>query len=245
MKFETVLTVAQSKRLIARGVYHHPVVKTAMNNGTIGVTRGTTTSYVAEEFLGHEIERFSYTLGLTLPKNPQPKIEKSDTVTHDLIIRRGKIHMDGESVLEAVKNMQPGDVIVKGANALNYTKKIAGCLVGHPAGGTVGGLWGPLYGKKIRLIIPVGLEKEIVSDINEISAFCMEENPGTSLMPMTGIIITEIEAIRILSGAEAVQIAAGGIRGAEGSVRLLVSGNPDEINTLKSILNEIGDEEPY
>ncbi|MBN1291986.1 MAG: hypothetical protein JXB48_09115 [Candidatus Latescibacteria bacterium] len=245
MKLETVLTVAQSKRLIARGVRNHPVVKTAMNNGTIGVCRGTTTSYVAEEFLGYQIERFAYTLGLTLPKNPQPKIEKPSGVTHDLIIRQGKIHMDGETVVEAAKNMQAGDVIIKGANALNYTKKIAGCLIGHPAGGTAGGLWGPLYGMKIRFIIPVGLEKEIVSDINEISSFCMDENPGNSLMPMTGIIITEIEAIKILSGATAVQIAAGGIRGAEGSVRLLISGKPDEINTIKSILNDIGDEYPY
>ena len=245
MKLETVLTVSQSKRLIARGVHRHSVVKTALNTGTIAICRGTTCSYVAAEFLEQEIERFAYTTGLTLPGKPYPEVEKPETVMHDVIIRQGKIHMDGETAVEAAKNMKPGDVVIKGANALNYSKKVAGCLVGHPAGGTTGGFWGPLYGMKIRLVIPVGLEKEISSDILEVSSFCMEENPGNSLMPMTGIIVTEIEAVKILTGAKAVQIAAGGIRGAEGSVRLLIHGNHDEINAVKSLLSEIEQEPPY
>ncbi|MFC1606924.1 hypothetical protein ACFL47_03045 [Candidatus Latescibacterota bacterium] len=245
MKLEAVLTVAQSKRLIARGVQQHPVVKTALNNGTIGICRGTTCSYVAEEFLGHSVERFAYTTGLTLPKKPTEKIEKPTTIMHDVIIRQGDIHMDGETVLEAAKNMKPGDVIIKSANALNYSKNVAGCLVGHPAGGTVGGFWGPMYGLKIRLIIPVGLEKEIASDIIETTTLTMEQNSGNTIMPMTGTILTEIEAINILTGAVAVQIAAGGIRGAEGSVRLLIQGSNDEMSEVKSLLNEIGQEPPY
>ena len=92
---------------------------------------------------------------------PYPEIKAPKTAIHDIIIRSGEIHMDGETVIEAAKNMNPGDVIIKGANALNYEKGIAGCLVGHPMGGTVGGFWGFLYGRKLRLVIPVGLEKEI------------------------------------------------------------------------------------
>lgn len=242
MKIETILTVSQSKRLIARGVKSHPVIKTAYNTGTIGITRGTTCSYIAEEFIGYELERFSYTTGLTLPNDPLPKVETPKAKIHDIIIRQGEIHMDGETVIEAAKNMNPGDVIIKGANALNYEKNIAGCLVNHPIGGTVGGFWGPLYGKKIKLIIPVGLEKEIAFDIIKASTMCMDENSGSTLMPMTGIIITEIEAINILIGASAYQIAAGGIRGAEGSVRLHVTGTSEQINNLKRIFSEIENE---
>ena len=203
MKTEIVLTVAQSKRLIARGVVNHPVVKAAFNNGNIGICRGTTCSYVAGEFLGHELEPFSYTTGITLPREPYPEIKTPKNDVHDIIIRRGEIHMDGETVIEAAKNMNPGDIIIKGANALNYEKGIAGCLVGHPIGGTVGGFWGLLYGRKLRLVIPVGLEKEIACDIETVSNLSIEENPGNSLMPMTGIIITEIEAIKELTGADA------------------------------------------
>ena len=245
MKFETVLTVSQSKRLIAGGVKNHPVVKMAYNTGTIGICRGTTCSYVVEEFLGHKIEPFSYTTSTTLPQNPFPEITVPNTKLHDIIIQQGEIHMDGETVIEASKNMSPGDVIIKGANALNYRKQTAGCLVGHPAGGTVGGFWGPLYGRKIRLIIPVGLEKEIASDIMEVSQACMEENPGNALMPMTGIIITEIEAIEILTGAHACQMAAGGVRGAEGAIRLLIYGSSEQIYEMKKITSKIEQEKIY
>lgn len=245
MKIEIVLTVSQSKRLIARGVKNHPVVKTAFNTGTIGICRGTTCSYVAEEFLGYALEPFSYTTGLTTPKKPYPGIVNPKNTIHDIIIREGKIHMDGETVVEASVNMNPGDVIIKGANALNYKKHIAGCLVGHPRGGTTGGFWGPLYGKKIRLVIPVGLEKEISCDIAEASVLSMDENPGNALMPFTGVIITEIEAIHLLTGASSCQISAGGIRGAEGAVRLLVDGTSEQINDVKTVISGINQEEPY
>jgi len=245
MKLETVLTVAQSKRLIARGVAAHPAVKTAFNNGTIGICRGTTCSAVAEEFLGHSIEPFSYTTGLTLPKKPNPPVEKPASTIHDIIIRQGRLFMEGETVIEAAVNMNPGDVIIKGANALNYEKGVAGCLVGHPKGGTVGGFWGPLYGRKIHLVIPVGLEKEIAADIVAVSKMTFEGHPGNTLMPMTGIIVTEIEAIEILTGAKSWQIAAGGVRGAEGSVRLMVEGSNDEIAGVKALLSDIGDVTPF
>ena len=245
MKIETVLTVAQSKRLIARAVVRHPHVKAAFHAGVIGICRGTTCSYVAEEFLGRTIERFGYTTGLTLPKRPFPPIEAASGAMHDILIRQGEIHQDGETVIEAARNMGPGDVIIKGANALNYEKGVAGCLVGHPAGGTVGGFWGPLYGRKLRLIIPVGLEKEIAGDILRLSVECMDENPGSSLSPMTGTIITELEAISILTGATARQIAAGGIRGAEGAVRLMIYGGESEVRAAREVLTQLEQEPQY
>lgn len=245
MKTEVVLTVAQSKRLIARAVVKHPVVRAAFHTGVIGICRGTTCSYVAEEFLGRPVERFGYTTGLTLPKRPNPPVEPAKGVMHDILIRGGEVHMDGETVIEAARNMGPGDVIIKGANALNYEKGVAGCLVGHPAGGTVGGFWGPLYGRKLRLIIPVGLEKEITGDILRLSVECMDENPGSSLSPMTGIIITELEAIGILTGASAFQIAAGGIRGAEGSVRLMITGAEQEVQAARELVAGLEQEPQY
>lgn len=245
MKIETVLTVAQSKRLIARGVKEHHAVKPALIKGTIVICRGTTCTYVAEEFLGHRLEKFSYTTGLTLPSDPHPPVETPKTKMHDVIIRNGEIHTDSTTVIDAAKDMKPGDVIIKGANALNYDRRIAASLVGHPAGGTVGGFWGPLYGRKIRLIIPVGLEKEIPGDITTLSSMTMDEYSGNALMPMTGSIITEIEAIELLTGAQAFPIAAGGIRGAEGSVRLMISGAPEQVNTLKRILAEIEQEPAF
>jgi hypothetical protein len=245
MKIEAVLTVSQSKRLIARGVRNHPVVKAAYNNGVIGICRGSTCTYVAEEFIGRPIEPFAYTTGLTLPRFPEPPVTKPSSPMHDVIIRAGEVHMDGETVIDASSNMGAGDVIVKGANALNYDRGVAGCLVGHPKGGTVGGFWGPLYGRKIQLVIPVGLEKEIAGDIIGISRLTMDSNSGNSLMPMTGIIITEIEAIELLSGASATQIASGGLRGAEGAVRLLIEGSDTEVAKAREIITVLEAEKPF
>ncbi len=242
---EVVLTVAQSTRLIARGVKNHPVVKAAYENGTIAICRGTTASYVAEEFLGKNIEPFSYTYGVTLPKNSSARKNAPLTKMNDVIIRNGVINKEGETIAEAVKKMDYGDVIIKSANALNYEKRIAGGLVGSPTGGTVGIIWGPIYGKKLRLVIPIGLEKEIGFDILKASEESINAGKNLSLIPMTGIIVTEIEAIEILSGAYACQIGAGGVRGAEGSVRLLIKGTREQIDKVEKIISEIESEEPY
>jgi len=244
MKLEIVLTVQQSKRLIARGVRRHPDVLAALENGVIGICRGTTCSAVAEEFLRRPLEHFSYTTGLTLPPKPEPPIQPAREKLADIIIRKGDIHTDGPAVFEAAKDMNPGDVIIKGANALNYRSRVAGCLIGHPAGGYAGGFWGPVFGRKLKLIIPVGLEKEIADDILEISELTLD-SPGASLMPMTGMIFTEIEAIGVLTGAGAYQIAAGGIRGAEGAVRLLVSGDKDQIDEVRALCNSLESELPF
>ncbi|HDN67541.1 MAG TPA: hypothetical protein ENF86_01135, partial [Firmicutes bacterium] len=67
MKIETVLTVAESKRLIAKGVKELEVVKRALRDGMVTVAMGTTNTYVAEELSGQRIAKFSYTTGLTLP----------------------------------------------------------------------------------------------------------------------------------------------------------------------------------
>ena len=49
---EVVLTVAESKRLIAKGVAGHPDVLTALSRGIVVVCKGTTNAYVVEELLG-------------------------------------------------------------------------------------------------------------------------------------------------------------------------------------------------
>ena len=63
MIHEIILTVSESKRLIARAVHKHPYVKSALKEGTIALCKGTTCSYIAGEFLGHRVEPFTYTSG--------------------------------------------------------------------------------------------------------------------------------------------------------------------------------------
>ena len=50
-----ILTVAESKRLIAKAVAQMPIVKNALENGMVIVIKGTTNAYVAEETHREEI----------------------------------------------------------------------------------------------------------------------------------------------------------------------------------------------
>ena len=236
-----VLTVAQSKRLIAKGVWAHPDVRAAREDGLIAVYRGSTGTAIAEEFLGDDIESFAYTIGITLPEGDRPE---SPPRFPDLVIDHGTSATD-MTTQQAVDRMTEGDVIIKGANALNYREGLAGGLIGSSVGGSVGGFWGRLYGSKLKLVIPVGLEKEIAGDIAAASRESLDGNPGPSLVPMRGIIITELEAVELLSGANATQIAAGGVRGAEGAVRLLVRGTPEQIDVMRGILDEVQKEKAF
>jgi hypothetical protein len=56
------------------------------------------------------------------------------------------------------------------------------------------------------------------------------------LIPVPGKVITEIEAIDILSGAEAVPVAAGGLGGAEGSTTLVLQGLEEKVNRALQII---------
>jgi hypothetical protein len=236
-----VLTVSQSKRLIAKGVWAHPDVRAARQDGLIAVYRGSTGTAIAEEFLGEDIESFAYTIGITLPEGDRPE---SPPTFPDLVIEDGSPQAS-MNTQQAVDRMTAGDVIIKGANALNYDEGIAGGMIGSPVGGSVGGFWGKVYGAKLKLVIPVGLEKEIAGDIATAARESLDGNPGPSLVPMYGIIITELEAVELLSGAKATQIAAGGVRGAEGAVRLLIRGTPDQIDVMKEILAEVQKEKAF
>ena len=64
---EIVLTVSESKRLIAKGVAGHPDVLAALKDGMVVIAKGTTNAYVVEEITGAEIKRTDYVTGAVLP----------------------------------------------------------------------------------------------------------------------------------------------------------------------------------
>jgi hypothetical protein len=245
MKAEVVLTVAESKRLIAKGVASLPFVRQRMEEGIIVVTTGSTNGCIYEELTGQRIDRRGYLSGRTTPAKGRGswKVE----AIPDLVLVNGQPdrNLDRFSALE---RMKAGDVYVKGANALNYAVGVAGVTIGHPTGGTVGGSLGAIVGRKLRLLIPVGLEKEVPFDIAEASALLAEpdEQMGTihSLWPISGHVFTEVEALEELSGVQAYPVAAGGIAGAEGGLRLLLVGPNDAVKQAVELVESILGEEP-
>jgi len=245
MKRQFVLTVAESKRLIAKAVAALPEVQRAMKDGTVVVATGTTNAYVLEELWGRKIDKRCYRSGITTPEEPERSPEPQGEKIPDVVFVNGKPEPKYDRV-NAVEDMKKGDVYIKGANVLNYDDYLAGILIGGMDGATIGNTIGYIIGKQLQLIIPVGLEKLTYEDINELHLLASEEDyEGPRMWPITGTIVTEIEAMAILAGVDAYHYSAGGIAGAEGAVRILVEGTDEEVEEALELVKSIKGEPRY
>jgi len=241
-----VLTVAESKRLIARGVAKCAAVRRAVESGIVAVAKGTTNGYIVEELAGEPIQKLLYCTGTTRPRKGGSDVRVANELP-DLVLRRGE-RWEGVSATEAVAEMKAGDVFIKGANALNYDLEQAAILVGHPTGGTIGAAIGTLVARRAVLLVPVGLEKNVPGDLYQTArrlSAAGQGGSGPTLWPVEGEIFTELEALETLCGVEACAIGAGGILGAEGSVRISVWGTREQIEQVESLLDGICGEPPF
>ena len=254
-----ILTVADSKRLIAKAVAQMPIVKNALANGMVIIIKGTTNAYVAEEITGQKISHTAYVTGRIEPEKGAKTLLKGQTVNH-IILEKGKV-VD-IPLADAVKKLKRGDVVIKGANALDYKNKLAAVNILDPSGGTTGITMPIIIARKVHLVIPVGLEKQVAGDIVDLTLKMrepMESLPAPSgpqstpfpghILPsmwlLTGEIVTELEAIKILTGATAFQCSAGGVSGAEGAVWLVFRGTRDQVTKALSLAHSIQGEPPY
>lgn len=254
-----ILTVSESKRLIGKAVAQMPIVKRALENGMIIVIKGTTNAYVAEELSGKKVDHAAYVTGRIEPEKGMKYLPAAKPVNH-LILEKGKV-VD-IPLPEAAKKLKAGDVVIKGANALDYRNKMASVDILDPMGGTTGITMPIVVARKAHLIIPVGLEKLVAGDIVDLTLKMREpvemlpapagrsksKFPG-HLIPsqwiLTGEIVTEIEAIKILTGATAFQCSAGGVSGAEGATWLVFRGTRDQVKKTMDLTNAIQGEPPY
>ncbi len=242
MKTQIILTVAESKRLIAKGVCRLSMVQKAFKKGLVILPTGSTNSYIVEELLERPFKKTAYMTGQTLPAKLDSSTLKKGERPADIVFKNGELSAELDRIT-AAENMSKDDVFIKGANALNYEKGVAGVLIGHPAGGTIGAALGHIIGKRGNLVIPVGLEKCISSDIHKMADLANQNNEDyisvPRLWPIQGAIITEIEALEILFTVKASQLAAGGLAGAEGAVRLLIDGTKEELDKVSELIEKI------
>ena len=84
-----------------------------------------------------------------------------------------------------------------------------------------------------------------LEDVNVLAQRC--NAPGTEgprLFPMPGEIFTELDAIKLMTGAEAFLIAAGGIYGAEGAAWLGITGTEEQLQAAATLIGSLADEGP-
>lgn len=241
------LSIAAGKRLIAKSILNLPSLKRALVKHTVVIVAGTTNSYAAEEILGElgqqeGFRRECFYRGITLP----PSYNTSDVqFLGDVVIVKGKWEK-GLTIFDVVDDLTKDDIIIKGANAINMARREAAVLIGHNKAGTIGVAVQAVTGRRVELIIPVGLEKRITGDIGSIALKVNAPNAsGPRYFPIKGNIITELEAVNLLSGVEAELIACGGVSGAEGNYQIAVTGTPEQLDKLDSIVESLINEPPF
>jgi hypothetical protein len=249
-----LITPAAGKRLIAKTLAKHPSIIKAIKNGTVVIVAGTTNGYVAEEILrthkiGGDFSRKHFFRGVTLPPNKpvtnEGRLVDESQFPGDVVISGG-VWQKGKTISDVVGSLREGDVIIKGANALDLERKQAAVLIGHPKAGTIGLALPAVVGRRVRLIVPVGLEKRVSSDLNALSVKLNAPGAGGyRLMTLPGEIFTELDALRVLTAAEVELVAGGGVCGAEGACWIAVTGEPEQEEFAEQVVASLSDELPF
>ncbi|MBN1470466.1 MAG: hypothetical protein JW925_01695, partial [Syntrophaceae bacterium] len=163
----------------------------------------------------------------------------------DVVIANG-VYQKGKTLFDIVDDLREGDVILKGANAVDLTQRRAAILIGDRKAGTIGAALPAVVGRRIRLIVPVGIEKRIYENIDNLATKMNAPGAhGPRFMPVPGEIFTEIDAIKVLTGASTSLVAAGGVGGAEGSIWLIITGTPAQEKAAESLMKAVASEPAF
>lgn len=241
------LTVAESKRLIAKGIAIHPLVKRKLESGMIIITTGTTNTYIAQELMGLKAPHGNFVTGNITPKKGNPLKAEGAKVPVVVMVDGQQVDMSLQDALAAVKE---GDIVFKGGNLLNYEKKQAAVTIGAPDGGTTARIQPYTSEGPAHLIVPIGLEKEVFGDLRDYERILSQEVKKESFVPKIAVhknaeIFTEIEAIKLFGKVNIVPFAAGGIAGSEGGKSFAVFGPLQEVKKVLAMVAEIQGEPPF
>lgn len=247
-----VLTPAESKRLIGKAVAILPEIKKAAAQDKILISHGSTNVYVAEEIMGREktaeiFDRNTFLSGLNVRGTLCSTLAKEKGPI--LLLDKGSIKPPAPTMSEMLKGFGCSSVFIKGASAVDPHGRAA-VFMAHPEGGTIGWSLGTIIARGIQLVVPVGLEK-LIPSVEAAVPLCGQQTFDycqglkVGLMPLPGAkVITEIEALKLLAGAESTLVAAGGCSGAEGSVTLVAEGEAFAVEKAIGIVESIKGEPP-
>jgi hypothetical protein len=240
-----VLNPSESKRLIAKAVAQLPEVRGALEDGRIIIGNGTTNAFVAEELLGQPVSKWSFAAGVIA--GGRLDVTDSKIRLAPIALKHGKPYSGGW--VELLNEFDRDDVFIKGGNAIDPDGNV-GVLLASPVGGTVGQFLGTISARGSHLVAPIGLEK-LVPDVVEAARHCgtrtsdwTDGTPSGMAVLSNARVVTELEALELLAGVEAWQIASGGVSGSEGSVTISVEGSSASVDRAIHLAESLSGEPP-
>jgi hypothetical protein len=253
MRATVTLTPSESKRIIGRAVAAMGLVKQALKDGEIAIGLGSTNSFVVEEITGKKIDKEHYSSGIITPRGwgVTNIAKKLDSV----LIKRGQVtNLKVSDWPNICDQLGPHDVYIKGANAIDQQHNAAVVTADSSGGSLNPRLWRAIRERGLNVVVPVGLEKtipyslpDLVKKLGDGRVIASKQMgvPIYRIFLLSGKVVTEIEALRILANVDATPIASGGIGGAEGSIAFLIEGTQEAVNKAWEIANRVKGEPAF
>jgi len=259
MLAQVLLTPTESKRIISKAVARLDIVKEAQAAGTIVLHPCSDTYFLIEELTGKKPWTDVWVCGVVVPKalcneigprlasyeNPETRTGKPNPneFPHTWVIKQGQLSI-GEPLSKILEGLGPQDVYIKGVNAIDCEGNV-GTLIGNPVGGgTISKVMKASRKRGFKIIYPVGLEKLVPFPVKDVAKEARKKyyeygmGIACGLLPCRGIVVNELRAIELLSGATAVPIAAGGLGGAEGAIVLVIKGQREKVEAAIKYVEE-------
>lgn len=242
MKAAFTLIPSESRRLIAKGVAAMKEIKEASESGYTIICGGTTNGYVAQEILGTvDIPPQKYTAG-TICSRVLCTTDADKRSPFPIILYKGE-RVD-KTIPEALKDFHLKTVIIKGANAIDSTGK-AGIVSSGFDGGTMGATLGTAVSQGLKYIVPVGLEK-FVASVEESCVwtgaktldYSMGADFGMFVVP-NAVVVTELEALKILADVNSRHVASGGIGECAGAVVIVSEGTEEQVKKAIALVEQV------
>lgn len=238
VRVQVTVTPNEAKRLIARAVSQMPLVRSALENGRILLKGGTTVSAVAEELASTELR-----ISGRITQQGTKTVREISSGVHRVLLDRGKVRdADSDAALdEVVVEMGEGDVLIMGANALDVERRAA-IMVAHPLGGAAARILPAITARGVTTIVAVGWEKLIPCLIEEALLAAgtqttqLAMGAAVGLVPVSGIVVTETDAVGMLAEVKTTVIGAGGVMGGEGSTTFVIQGERVEVKKAWEIV---------
>ncbi|MBI2881660.1 MAG: hypothetical protein HYY21_08710 [Candidatus Tectomicrobia bacterium] len=234
-----------AQRLIAKAVAALPEVQEAFESGTVVVNAGTTSVLVFYELAGRLPEE-AMAAGMVVRKGLC-----SDARMRAFLLKHGYgaswVFRKGERLREyklqaVVREFSERDVFIKGANAVDPTG-LAGGFLASETYGTIQLAMPVILAKGAHLIVPVSLQKAILGlvmkNCPKMGIRRIDWSIGLPIgyTPIVGRTVTEVEALRLLFGLEAVPVGSGDLLGKDGSETFYVEGNAVQIDRALEMMD--------